>query len=168
MGNFHSGSALRERNSRLGRSVCVPALCSTAKVRNFVAEFLASADLILTNDYDQSMFCRTNEPQPLETLDIIAMWVCVCGHNFSILKNYNLLFRRVVVSILLLLLLSSTLYEISMIHRNGMYLSFACLFPSLENAFKCWSVNNLQNARMSFYPPFQSTRMARNCSICGE
>lgn len=71
--NFLSGSALRDKNARLGGGVCLPATCSTTKVRSFVSDFIASADLIVTNDYDQSIFCHTSDPKPLETLDIIAM-----------------------------------------------------------------------------------------------
>ena len=54
----------------------MPASCSPTKVRQFVNEtVLASADLVITNDYDQSMFCSTNEPIPFETIDIVAMYV---------------------------------------------------------------------------------------------
>lgn len=69
-------SAIRERNLRLGSAVCLPSSCSTSKVRNYVNEtILASADLVITNDYDQSMFCSTKDSIPIETIDIIAMYV---------------------------------------------------------------------------------------------
>ena len=73
---YFSGSALRDRNLRLGGAVCLPSSCSTTKIRQYVNEtVLAAADLIITNDYDQSMFCSTNEPIPFEIIDIIAMYV---------------------------------------------------------------------------------------------
>lgn len=72
---YYSGSELRARNLRLGGGYCLPASCSTKNIRNFIGEFLAPADLVLTNDYDQSMFCRTNDTIPLETIDIITMQV---------------------------------------------------------------------------------------------
>ena len=64
---------LRDKNLRLGRAVCVPATCSTTKMQSFVGEFIASADLIVTNDYDQSIFCHTSELPALETIDIVAL-----------------------------------------------------------------------------------------------
>jgi hypothetical protein len=65
---------MRERNFRLGGAVCLPAVCSINKIRSYVNDtILASADLIITNDYDQSLFCSTNDSIPLETIDIVAM-----------------------------------------------------------------------------------------------
>ena len=75
MKNHFSGSAIRDRNLRLGGAVCLPASCSTTKIRQYVNEtVLASADLIITNDYDQSRFCSTNDPIPFETIDIVVMY----------------------------------------------------------------------------------------------
>lgn len=68
-----SGLVLRYKNLRLGGGVCVPATCSTTKIQSYVGDIIAAAELTLTNDYDQSVFCRTSDPKPLETIDIVAM-----------------------------------------------------------------------------------------------
>ncbi|KAL7051624.1 hypothetical protein ACKWTF_004536 [Chironomus riparius] len=110
------GSALRERNLRLGGAVCMPASCSTTKIRQFVNEtVLASADLVITNDYDQSMFCSTNEPIPFETIDIVAI---------------------IIASIFVLLLISSTTYEIYMIHKNQTPCELYSAFSIYKNGKK--------------------------------
>lgn len=69
-----SGSALRTSNPRLGGSVCLPATCSATRIQSFVGEFLKTADLQITNDYNQSDWCLTNESQPFDSLDIVCMW----------------------------------------------------------------------------------------------
>lgn len=68
-----SGSFARERQLRLGGAVCLPSTCSTPRIQSFVNDFLQSADLHVTSDYDQSQWCATNEPKDLETIDIVCV-----------------------------------------------------------------------------------------------
>ena len=63
----------RQFHLRLGGGVCMPSSCSTSKIQSFVISFLKDADLEITNDYDQSQWCVTNESKPFETIDIVCM-----------------------------------------------------------------------------------------------
>lgn len=64
---------MRKRQLRLGGGVCLPATCSPSRIRTFVNQFLESADLQVTNDYDQSEWCLTNDSPPLEAIDVVCM-----------------------------------------------------------------------------------------------
>jgi hypothetical protein len=87
---------LRERNLRLGGGVCLPASCSPAKIRSYANEtILARADLEITSDYDQAIFCSTNDAIPLETIDVVAMYVCESEME---MKNSHC--RKTLISIL--------------------------------------------------------------------
>lgn len=69
----HRGLTIKQRNLRLGGGICVPSTCSSEKVQSFANEILSQADLLVTKDYDQSMFCSTNDAKDFRTIDIIAM-----------------------------------------------------------------------------------------------
>jgi hypothetical protein len=61
---------VRENKLTLRSGVCVPASCSVGKVAEFVNDFLLDgADLETFNGR-----CQTDEPLPLNGLDIFAMW----------------------------------------------------------------------------------------------
>jgi hypothetical protein len=64
---------LSEKKLRLGGGVCLPSSCATEKVQSFVNAFLQPAGLKITNDYDQSQWCLTNEPKAFETIDTVCV-----------------------------------------------------------------------------------------------
>lgn len=66
-------SIMREKHLRLGAGVCLPSTCSAQRVQSFVNDFLESADLQITNDYDQSQWCLTNDSEDFKTIDIVCM-----------------------------------------------------------------------------------------------
>lgn len=71
-----SGQIVRENGFTLRLGICVPASCSVAKTAEFMNDFLLdSADLEAFNGR-----CQTNDPLPLNGLDIFAMLV----RNFNI------------------------------------------------------------------------------------
>ncbi|KAG5678859.1 hypothetical protein PVAND_008490 [Polypedilum vanderplanki] len=116
---------MRERSLRLGAGVCLPSTCSAAKIRHYVNEtVLSSSDLVITNDYDQSIFCSTNDSIPFETIDVVAI---------------------VILSIFALLLLSSTLYEILMIQRNQRPHELFSAFSVYKNGKKLFDMKRGQS-----------------------
>lgn len=64
---------MRKQQMRLGGGVCLPTTCSPSRIKSFVNDFLATADLQVTNDYDQSEWCRTKDSPALKTIDIVCM-----------------------------------------------------------------------------------------------
>jgi hypothetical protein len=64
---------MRKYQIQLGGAVCVPQSCSPQKIRSFVNEYLANADLKLSDNHPLSEWCMTNEKPPLEIID----WICL-------------------------------------------------------------------------------------------
>jgi hypothetical protein len=63
-----SGEIARMYQLRLQKGICVPAECSPTKVLEFANSFLVAADL-----RPLGISCRTDEREPFEVIDIVAM-----------------------------------------------------------------------------------------------
>ena len=68
-----SGTEVKNKNLRIGGGYCVPAVCSNEKTRTFIGNYLGNANLVVTDDYDQSIFCRTSDPKAFEVIDVVAL-----------------------------------------------------------------------------------------------
>jgi hypothetical protein len=64
---------LKETQQQLSGGVCLPSSCSALKVQSFVNGFLKPAGLQITDNYDQSEWCLTNESKAFDTIDIVCM-----------------------------------------------------------------------------------------------
>ncbi|KAG5666698.1 hypothetical protein PVAND_014713 [Polypedilum vanderplanki] len=109
------GSIFRESRLRLAAGVCLPTFCSVDKIQEFVNNYLSTADVVITGDYDQSLHCRTNELPSIETIDVVAI---------------------VIIAVLICLLTSSTIYEVFMIKKNRKRNPFLEAFSLYKNGKK--------------------------------
>ncbi|CAO1428231.1 unnamed protein product [Diamesa tonsa] len=80
----------------LGNGICLPATCSSKMVKVFADEMLSKNNL-LTTDYDQRVFCNTNNILEMRNIDLLA----------------SLFF-----TFFLLVLIVSTVYDVTMRQMN--------------------------------------------------
>lgn len=88
----------QKNSSRLGNGICLPASCSSKLVKVFADEMLSKNNL-LTTDYDQRVFCNTNNILEMRNIDLLA---------------------ALFFTFFLLVLIVSTVYDVTMRQMNRM------------------------------------------------
>jgi Nose resistant-to-fluoxetine protein, N-terminal domain len=57
---------------RMGTALCIPSLCTAAIVRRIADRMLSKNRLKTTTDYDQEIFCNTNNIMEFRSIDMLA------------------------------------------------------------------------------------------------
>ncbi|CRK88835.1 CLUMA_CG002885, isoform A [Clunio marinus] len=120
-----SGHKISKYELNFRHGICVPSSCSNQKSLEYANRYLSQENLI-----GSAARCQTNDPLPFEVMDIVTM----LDNNrteFISLSCYLIKICRLIFSSIGLLMIASTIYEVSKIRNNRKINEFHCPFHNV-------------------------------------
>ncbi|CRK95084.1 CLUMA_CG008562, isoform A [Clunio marinus] len=106
--------------SKVGTAICIPSFCSTKMVRRIADSILANGNLKTTTDYKQGLYCNTINILEMRQIDMFAVLFFI---------------------FMLLLLILSTAYDLTMLRQNRKRKAIFSAFSVYTNGKKLFAIN---------------------------